>query len=530
MRRFGRSTRQSSGVLLLRKAAARHRRSLGDPFALKVRPIGLDTIGENVVILSRDCVALRPERLAGFRKVEVRVNGALIVASILISDGLEQLKPEEIGITQPAMRRLGVKPGDHAHIAIARPASSLDAVRAKIRGEELSREDIRSIVEDLAAHRFSDMEVAAFLIASASFMTTEEVLSLTACMAAAGTKLSWGRSIVVDKHCIGGIPGNRTTMIVAPIVAAHGLTIPKTSSRAITSPSGTADTMEVLARVELTGDEMRDVVDRCNGCIVWGGHVNLSPADDVLISVERPLSIDTPEQMVASILSKKIAAGSTHLVVDMPVGATAKIRSNVHAQRVRKLFEFVASRLGVEIEVIVTDGNQPIGRGIGPALEARDVLSVLDRAPTAPADLREKSIRLAGRILEFDPGLAGGQGEPRARELLDTGEARKSLDQMIEAQGPPPRPAPIGHLTTEVAAGKDGWVSAIDCFRIARIARLAGAPSDPGAGIDLLKKTGEKVRAGEPLYRIHGLDPSDFSAASAAAEEESGFVVGGPEE
>jgi thymidine phosphorylase len=368
--------------------------------------------------------------------------------------------------------------------------------------------------------------VAAFLIASASFMTTNEVLHLTSCMAKAGSQLVWNQPIVVDKHCIGGIPGNRTTMIVAPIVAAHGLTIPKTSSRAITSPSGTADTMEVLARVELKEDEMRDVVDRCNGCIVWGGHVNLSPADDVLIAVERPLSIDTPEQMVASILSKKIAAGSTHLLLDIPIGPTAKIRSNIHAQRVKKLFEFVASRLNLAAQVVITDGSQPVGNGVGPALEARDVLKVLDNAADAPPDLREKSIRLAGMVLEHDPRLPGGQGERRARELLQDGKARKALDRMIEAQGPPPRPAPVGAMTYEAVAGRDGVVNRIDCFRIARIARMAGAPNDPGAGIDLLRKAGETVRKGEPLYRIHGLDQSDFRAAQAAAEEEPGYSIG----
>ncbi len=492
---------------------------------LRIRPINLDTMGENVVILSRECHALRPERLAGFRKVEVRVNGATIVANALISDGLEGLGADEIGLPQPALRRLGVKTGDHAHVSIAPPAASLDAVRAKIRGEELTREEIRAVVEDLAAHRYSDIEVAAFLIATSSFMTTGEVLALTSSMAAAGTQLKWNRPVVVDKHCIGGIPGNRTTMVVTPIVAAHGLTMPKTSSRAITSPSGTADTMEVLARVELTEDEMRDVVERCNGCIAWGGHINLSPADDVLISIERPLSIDTPEQMVASILSKKIAAGSTHLLIDMPMGPTAKIRSHTHAQSVRKLFEFVASRLGLVAEVIITDGAQPIGFGIGPALEARDVLAVLNNRPDAPTDLREKSIRLAGRMLEHDPSLPGGRGEQRARELLATGEARKALDRMIEAQGPPPRPAPIGSLVFEAPAPRDGVINQIDCFRIARIARTAGAPNDPGAGIDLQKKLGDIVRKGEPLYRVHGLDGDDFAAACEASMNDSGFRI-----
>jgi thymidine phosphorylase len=158
-------------------------------------------------------------------------------------------------------------------------------------------------------------------------------------------------------------------------------------------------------------------------------------------------------------------------------------------------------------------------------LEARDVLAVLDGRPDAPADLREKSILLAGRLLEHDPLLAGGRGEQRARELLESGEARKTFDRIIDAQGAPPRAAPIGSFVFEAVAPRDGVVSQIDCFRIARIARTAGAPYDPGAGIDLQKKSGDLVRKGEPLYRIHGLDRSDFAAACEAAGEDSGFRI-----
>jgi thymidine phosphorylase len=492
---------------------------------LRVRPLGVDTLRENVVLLSRACAAVRPDRLAAFRRIDVSVGGTAITASVQICDDPSLVSETEIGICQPALRRLRARAGDEAFISLARPAASLDAVRAKIRGEELNTAEIRSIVHDLAAHRYSDMEVAAFLIASAGFMTTQEVLFLTQAMAEAGSRLRWDRDIVVDKHCIGGIPGNRTTMIVVPIVAAHGLAMPKTSSRAITSPAGTADTMEVLARVDLDGEQMRAVVETCNACIAWGGHVNLSPADDVLISVERPLSIDTPEQMAASILSKKIAAGSTHLLIDMPIGPTAKIRSLAHAQRVRKMFEFIGTRLGLVLDIALTDAAQPIGRGVGPALEARDVMNVLANRIEAPEDLREKSIRLAGRILEFDPALPGGQGEARARELLASGAAARQFEAIAAAQGPPPREARIGDLVHEVTADRDGWVFAIDCFRIARIARTAGAPNEPGAGVDLIRRLGEPVREGEPLYRIHAADLSDFAAARAEAAAASGFKL-----
>jgi thymidine phosphorylase len=492
---------------------------------LKVRPLPIDTLRENVLVLSRDCSALRPERLSGSRKVEVCAGGRTLFANIVIADSADLVGPDDAGLTMPLFRRLGVPAGAPVEIAPARPPQSLDAVRAKIRGATLDQHQLDAIVGDLVAHAYSDMEVAAFLIACASFMTPDETLALTRSMTASGKRLVWNRPLVVDKHCIGGVPGNRTSLIVAPIVAAHGLLFPKTSSRAITSPAGTADTMEVLARVNLDEDEMRRVVDACGACIVWGGKVDLAPADDVLISVERPLGVDTAEQMVASILSKKLAAGSTHLVLDLPAGPQAKVRDVEQAQHLRKLFEYVGGRLGLTLEVIITDGGQPIGRGVGPVLEARDVRAVLENAPDGPQDLKEKSIALAGRILEFDPDLAGGTGAARARALLESGAAARKMDQIIEAQGPAPCATTLGALTYEVTARTDGWVEGVDCARISLVARLAGAPTDPGAGLDLLKRKGEAVRAGEPLYRIHGVDAADFGFAREAADEDPGFRV-----
>jgi thymidine phosphorylase len=229
--------------------------------------------------------------------------------------------------------------------------------------------------------------------------------------------------------------------------------------------------------------------------------------------------------MVASIMSKKVSAGSNHLVVDMPVGASAKIRDAAAALRLRKLFEFVAARMGLAIEVIATDGSRPIGRGVGPLLEARDVLSVLEGRPDAPRDLADKAAFLAGRLLEVDPDVRGGCGEALARELIASGAARRKLDEMIEAQGPSPLNAKLGTLAYEVTAARAGRVVAIDCERIAAVARLAGAPTDPGAGLLLLKTVGDDVRAGDPLYRIYGDEPSEFGFAVDAAGGASGFVV-----
>jgi thymidine phosphorylase len=492
---------------------------------LKICRVNLDTGRENVAVISRRSKALRPEIFRGFSRIEVRRNARVLLATLLITDDDRLVGPEDLGLAEPAFRRFAEPAGTLVSVTPATSPESLDAVRNKIQGHTLSDTEIGAIMEDLSHFRYSDMEIAAFLISSASFMTSGELLALTQAMAQTGTRLSWDTPLVVDKHCIGGIPGNRTSMIVVPIVAAHGLTIPKTSSRAITSPAGTADTMEVLTRVDLGVEEMKDVVAACHGCLVWGGHVNLSPADDILIAVERPLALDTREQIVASIMSKKLAAGSTSLLIDLPVGPHAKLTNSLEAMRLRKLFEFVGGHFGISVEVVTTDGRQPIGNGIGPVLEAQDVMAVLANDSEAPRDLREKSLRLAAHLLEYDPQLRGGTGYARARELLETGAALRQMHKIIEAQGPSICQTDIGTLTADIVAPSDGVVSEIDCLRLNRLARTAGAPIDKGAGLKVFKKIGDRVEQGEPLFRIYAFDQSELDLALATARAGSGYVI-----
>lgn len=498
---------------------------------LTLRRVGLQTYGEYIAFLSSSCLAYKAESFVNINKIEIRgASGRTVVATLNIVENGDLLDPFSLGLSATAFLALKSPEGSQVAITLARPPRSMDYVRNKIRGEVLGETEIREIIDDIAAHRYSKSEITAFLVASAAFLTSDEVLALTRAMADAGTRISWTKPpcnfpAVMDKHCVGGIPGNRTSMIVVPIVAACGLPIPKTSSRAITSPAGTADTMEVLANVDVELARMQDIVLAHKGCLIWGGHVNLSPADDVLISVERPLGIDTPEQMVASILSKKAAAGSTHLLVDIPVGPTAKVRSVREAARLSKLFQFVGRALGIEVDVMQTDGSQPIGNGVGPVLEARDVMAVLNNAPAAPRDLRERALRLAGAILEFDPSLKGGEGLSLARRTLENGDALAAMKNIMQAQGPPPCAAALGSHVEEVVAGVAGRVAAIDCARMGRIARLAGAPVSKGAGLDLLKKVGDSVKAGEPLYRIYAAVDTDFTFATEMAHDAPGYDI-----
>jgi thymidine phosphorylase len=499
--------------------------------SLRLRAVRIDTDAENVAYLARGCAACRIDALRAAAKVAIRpfdapASAEPLLAVLNIVDDPSIVGPDEIGLSEQAFALIGLPAGAALRVGPAPRPASLDIVRRKLQGEALDLTGMRAIANDIAARRYSRSEIAAFLVACGrDDLEREEVLALTRAMLETGERLDWHEPLVADKHCIGGIPGNRTSMLVVPIVAAHGMLIPKTSSRAITSPAGTADTMQVLAEVDLTPDRLRAVVERERGCIAWGGTARLAPIDDLLISVERPLALDSPGLMVASIMSKKLAAGSTRLLLDIPVGPSAKVHDLADAMRLRKTFEFVGRSLGLYVEVTITDGTQPIGRGIGPVLEARDVLAVLGNQPDAPADLRAKALRLAGRMLEFDPDVRGGEGETLARDILESGRASSKMQAIIDAQGRRIDPPGPGRLVAEIGASRAGVVSAFDHLRLARAARQAGAPASPGAGIDLLVRLGDTVREGQPLYRLHAESPGEFELALAWCRVDPGIVV-----
>jgi len=500
---------------------------------LTVRRVGIDTYRENVVYVHRECGVVRAEGFQALSKVDLSTdgNGCAISAVINLVDDARIVGPGEIGLSEQAFELLGAAEGSTIAIAHAEPPASIRSLHRKIGGERLARDEWMAIVQDIAQRRYSKIELAAFVVATSQFeLDRDEVAHLTEAMTAAGRTLDWRERPVVDKHCIGGIPGNRTSMLVVPIVAAHGMLIPKTSSRAITSPAGTADTMEVLAEVELDFDRVTDIAHRLRGCLAWGGNAQLSPADDVLITVERPLAIDSPGQMVASILSKKRAAGSTHMVLDIPVGPSAKVRSMHEAHRLKRLFEYVARHIGLMLDAVITDGRQPIGNGVGPVLEARDVMQVLNVDPAAPSDLRQKALRLAGRVIEFDPDVRGGDGFPIARDILDSGRALAKMNEIIDAQGRRARAPALGRLALDVCAKAGGTVTSIDNLQIATIARLAGAPKVMGAGVDIFRKLGDRVNEGEPLYRIYADYPADLEFASRMSQRDSGYRIGRADE
>ncbi|MFM8557738.1 MAG: phosphonate metabolism protein/1,5-bisphosphokinase (PRPP-forming) PhnN [Betaproteobacteria bacterium] len=317
----------------------------------------------------------------------------------------------------------GARRGPDARIAPAgrlesAPQQSAGAIlRRKLAGERLAQAEWNTLLQAVVEGSIKGAELDTMLIACANDLDDEELACVARWRCGLMPRESWGREPVVDKHSLGGTAGSRVTMIVVPIVAAHGMLIPKTSSRAITSAAGTADAMEVLARVDLNPSDLRRVVEQAGGCIAWNGRLNHSVLDESMHRLERLLALDTRRWSVASILSKKWSAGATHVVVDVPYMPGGKVASLHEAQAVAAMFDSLGTRLGMTVRAYPSDGAAPIGRGIGPALEVRDVLQVLEGDPRAPADLRDKALLFAARILALDPTIGDlAQGLPRWRE------------------------------------------------------------------------------------------------------------------
>lgn len=490
---------------------------------LAARRLGIDTLQEPVVYMHRDCDVCRSEGFNAQSRVAISNGRGHVLATLNVVDAA-WLRPGEIGLSEAAWRLVAVEEGHPLHVEHAHPVTSFAHVRGKLYGRRFTEDGLHEIIADVVKGKYSDVQLSAFVAAcSDDHLTHDETVSLTRAMLEAGDRIDWGRAIVVDKHCVGGLPGNRTTPIVVAIVTEAGLIMPKTSSRAITSPAGTADTMATITEVDLSLDEMRRVVESQGGCIVWGGSVRLSPADDVLIRVERALDIDSEPQLIASVLSKKAAAGSTHVVLDLPVGPTAKVRSQEDARKLANSLVSVGEHIGLIVRPIVSDGSQPVGRGIGPALEAHDVLAVLRGAADAPADLRERAIDLAGEVLEMGGAAKASAGRALARSILDSGRALSRFAAICEAQGDFREPG-RARERREVTAQDAGWVRSIDNRQLARVAKLAGAPADPCAGVLLHVHNGDRVEKGQPIFEVHAESRGELEY-SLAYLESSGHPI-----
>jgi AMP phosphorylase len=443
--------------------------------------------------------------------------------TIAIANLAANFPQNRIGLYDEISTSLNIKDDARIDIQLAQLPESLTHIRAKLRGERLRETDIERIVKDVVERHLSEVEIAAFLTAlSIHGLSMSENEAMSRAMVETGKTLDFGKKPILDKHSVGGIPGDKTSILVVPIVAAAGFTIPKTSSRAITSPAGTADRMETLCPVNLTIKEIRETVNKTNGCLVWGGSLELAPADDLFIKVEYPLGIDP--LLLPSIMSKKKAIGATHVVIDIPTGSGAKIKTRTEAYLLASDFVDLGKRLGMTIQCALTFGEQPLGCAIGPALEAREALDTL--TGNGPPDLVDKATTLAGMLFEM-MGVDGGKR--KARSVLESGKADRKLREIIQAQGGNPKVKPdeihVGDEIAEVKAQQAGRVLWISTENIVQIAREAGAPKEKGAGVVLKMKLGDAVKKGSVLFQIHAERAGKLESALQLAERLQPFVL-----
>ncbi|HEY9204569.1 MAG TPA: AMP phosphorylase [Candidatus Methanoperedens sp.] len=436
-----------------------------------------------------------------------------------------------VGVYQECCEKLGeICPIAVNIIPTSRP-SSIGFIKKMMDRQKLTQEEIYQIVQDIVRDNLTEIEMSAFVTTSYIHgLTTDEIEWLTRAMIDTGEKIEFDTHPIMDKHSIGGVPGNKISLLVVPIVAANGLLIPKTSSRAITGAAGTADLMEVLAPVEFPADEIKSITEKVGGVIAWGGATNIAPADDKLIRSEYPLSIDPRCQLLASIMAKKGAVGADCVVIDIPTGAGTKVPSIQEGKKLARELIELGERLGMSVECAMTYGASPVGRTVGPAIEVREALKVLETMQ-GPNSLIEKSTALAGILLEMGGAAAKGHGKEQALETLRSGRALNKLKEMIEAQGGSPKithsDIQPGEHRAELASPADGYVIEFDNKRIVEIARIAGAPIDKGAGVWIHKKKGEMVKKGEPLITIFADKGWKLTNALKSAEKDFPLIVEG---
>jgi len=300
-----------------------------------------------------------------------------------------------------------------------------------------------------------------------------------------------------------------------------GYYIPKTSSRAITSAAGTADAMEVLANVSFEKDELLEIIEKTKGCIVWGGSLNLAPTDDMIIKIEKALNVDPESQMISSIMAKKLSAGSTHLVLDMPLGPETKLKNIVEARKLGTKFIKMGSKCGIHVKPVYTEGRFPVGNGVGPLLSARDALKVLEG--NGPECLKDKALLLTKTLLS----MIGDKRDPT--KILTSGKALTQFKKIIEAQGGDPKITsedlkPYLHEFTYTSP-KSGKISNIKDTTVIKIARIAGAPLYKNAGVYLHKLPWERVKKEEPLFTIYARNNAKLKRAIKYVVFENPYVV-----
>jgi len=414
------------------------------------------------------------------------------------------VRENEIMVSSEIKKRLDIRLGELVEVSIAPIPNSLKSIKRKLNKQRLSGSEINEIVKDIVDNSLSESEIALFVSAIYELgMNFKETVYLIEAILNSGNKFTLKHKLVADKHCVGGVAGNRTTPIVVSICASAGLTIPKTSSRAITSAAGTADVIETIARVDFSISELKKIVKKTSACIAWGGALGVVVADSKILQIEKELNIDPETLLLASIMSKKLAVGSKYILIDIPYGKSAKIKTKKNAINLKKKFEKFGKYFKKHIKCFLTDGSEPIGNGIGPALELIDVIKVLNPKEKGPEDLEKRSLFLSGKLLEMTGKARTGKGEKIAEEILNSGKAFEKFKEIINAQGGSLKKINLAKFKKDILSTRAGKILEIDNKKISFLARITGCPADKFSGVYLYYHVGDALKKREKLLTIY---------------------------
>jgi len=459
---------------------------------LKVKLLKLSA-GRPVVILHKKFA--EKSSLHVNDRVYIERKGKRIAAVVDIATGF--LKQNEIVVSTEVSTAMNLKEDILIDIEPATRPESLELIQKKLSCKKLNRKEFEEIMNDVVKNALTEAEIAYFVSAVYKCgMSMKEIADMTKAIVETGKRLKL-KGKVVDKHSTGGIPG-RTTPIIVSICSSAGLLIPKTSSRAITSPAGTADAMETIC---FTIPEIKKILRKTRACLVWGGSLNLAPADDRIIRVEKLLNLDPEAQLLASIVAKKLAVNAKYVLIDIPYGKNAKVNKK-EAKNLERKFKKLAKHFNIKIACSLKRVEEPLGNGIGPALEISDVIKVLKREDNCHK-LEKRSLELAGKLFELTGKAKKGQGLKLAKQLLDSGKALEKFREIVKAQKGKLNEIKKAKYKKDIKATKNSKIKEIKTQELNALARIAGCPLDKAAGIYLHKHVGEEVKKGQTILTIY---------------------------
>jgi pyrimidine-nucleoside phosphorylase len=403
--------------------------------------------------------------------------------------------------------------------AAAAPVRAVDVIRKKRDGQELSRAEIEYLVRAYTSGEIPDYQVSAWLMAVIlRGLTRAETSALTDAMLHSGDVLDLSEFLAkkIDKHSTGGV-GDKTSLVLAPLVAAGGLVVPMISGRGLGHTGGTLDKLESIPgfNVNLSVPQFRKVLDAC-GCAMIGQTSEIAPADRKLYALRDVTgTVESPYLICASIMSKKLAEGVDALVLDVKTGSGAFMKKEEDAVFLAELMVETGEAMGKAMVALITNMDEPLGMYVGNSLEVAEVLDVL--RGKGPEDLRELCLELAGWMFHLGGAAETvAQGRSLSQQLITSGKALEKFKQMVALQSGDPRvidnPDLLPHAkhALEVTSQNSGRVAAIDCEAVGTACVVLGGGRetkedavDPAVGIVLHRKVGDSVKAGESLATVH---------------------------